>query len=194
MHYRARRLLRARNLLSLLLLLPVAGFLAASPAAAQELPDTSAIDLTCTMAGNAEMSPGVSLLEPKEQQVTGVVRGGTAVSPLTPCTSLTGTPYTGFVMRGGGSGTTACATAALGSNLEGTGTVTWNNGDKSIVDWELTLVGPAPLVNATIRSGALEGHRLVVAAAPTGLAGNCILSPLTNLSFGGVIEILDAGL
>ncbi len=194
-----------------LLLIPIAGFLMASPAAAlpvHGLPDaspagvggllggdgllgTEGADLTCVMAGNAEITPGVSLLDNQEQQVEGVVKGGSEVSPLTPCTSVTGIPYKGFTMVGGGSGTTTCSTALLGGKLHGTGEVTWDNGDTSTVDWTLTLVGPAPVVDATIRSGALEGATLVVAAAPSSFTGNCALNPLTELGFDGAVEIVN---
>ena len=153
---------------------------------------TDAVDLTCPMAGNAAITPGISLLSKQDQQVEGVVKGGSAVSPLTPCTSLTGIPYTGFTMVGGGSGSTTCSTALIGGKLHGTGRVTWNNGDASVVDWTLTLAGPAPVVDATIRSGALAGATLLVAAAPSSLSGNCVVNPLTGLGFDGAVEIVNA--
>jgi hypothetical protein len=188
-----RRRTRAR--LSSLLSLPVLATLvaaAASPAAAQEAPDGPVADLTCVIAGFAELSPGVGLLS-QPQALAGVVQGGTEVTPATPCTSLTGVPYQGFTMELTGTGHMGCTTGALEGGLGGTGTVTWDNGDTSAVDWSITQVLFVPVVNVTLTDGALAGSSVVVAAHPVGLTGNCVLNPVTNLGFAGAAEILRLG-
>lgn len=184
-----------RPLLSLLLsvstlaLLPL---ITASPAAAQEAPDVPVVDLTCVISGTAQISPGIGLLS-QPQELTGKVQGGTAVSPATPCTSLTGVSYQGFTMELTGTGHMGCLTAALEGGMSGTGEVTWDNGDTSAVDWSFTTVAMVPVVNVTLTDGALAGSSVVVAGLPTSLTGNCTLNPITDLGFGGAAEILRLG-
>jgi hypothetical protein len=180
---------------SSLLLLPLLTLLPAftpPPAAAQSLPAAPAADLLCTIAGTARINPGIRLLS-QPQQLTGHVQGGTALSPLTPCTSLTGVPYQGFTMELMGTGAMACSIAALEGGLRGTGLVTWDNGDTSAVDWSITTVAMVPVVNVTLTGGALAGASVVVGGVPTSLTGNCTLNPITGLGFGGVAEIVRTG-
>lgn len=186
---------RTKALLSSLVSLPMLALLPfnpASPAAAQEAPDGPVVDLTCTISGTADISPGIGLLS-QPQELTGEVQGGTEVSPLTPCTSLNGVPYQGFTMELTGTGHMACTTAALEGGLGGTGEVTWDNGDTSAVDWSITVVAFVPVVNVTLTDGALAGSSVVVAGVPVSFTGNCALSPVTSLGFGGAAEILRLG-
>lgn len=187
-----------RALLSSLLSVPMLAMLAlfplitASPAAAQEAPAVPVVDLTCVISGTAQITPGIELLS-QPQKLTGQVQGGTAASPATPCTSLTGVPYQGFTMEFTGVGHMACLTAALEGGISGTGEVTWDNGDTSSVDWSVTTVAMVPVVNVTLTDGALAGSSVVVAGLPTGLTGNCALNPITSVGFGGTAEILGLG-
>lgn len=176
---------------SLLPLTILAAFVipSASPAAAQETPDSPVVDLTCTISGSAQMNPGVGLL-PQPQTLTGEVRAGTEVSPATPCTSLTGVPYQGFTATLTGTGQMACTTGAIAGDVSGTGTFTWDNSDVSTVEWSVNSIVFVPVVNVTITDGPLTGATVVVAALPIGLTGNCILNPVTEMGFAGVTEIL----
>lgn len=186
---------RTRALLSSLLSLPMLAALAAptaSPAAAQEAPDASVADLACPISATAQFTPGISLLS-QPQELTGEVQGGTAVSPATPCTSLTGIPYQGFTMELTGTGHMACGTAALDGGASGTAQVTWDNGDTSTLEWSITTVAMVPVVNVTLTDGALSGANVVVAGVPTSLTGNCVLNPITGAGFVGTAEFLKLG-
>jgi hypothetical protein len=178
-----RRFVR-RAVVAALLVLP-AGVIAAPASAAPA-------DLTCPMAVQATAVPGVGLV-PEPQVGTGTISLGTSVSPLTPCSSpLTGTPYTGASGPATGTGTLGCVD--LGNGLSGTvtatATLTWNNGDTSTVAIDATFVYFIPVVTVTVTSGALQGSTVIVAPVPVGLTGNCLLAPLTGLSFAGVAEFL----
>lgn len=187
-----------RALLSSVLSVPMLAVLALLPlmtvssSAAQEAPGGPVTDLTCVISGTAQISPGIGLLS-QPQELTGQVQGGTAVSPATPCTSLTGVPYQGFTMVLSGGGHMACLTAALEGGMSGTGEVTWDNGDTSAVDWSITTVAMVPVVNVTLTDGALAGSSVVVAGLPSSLTGNCALNPVTSIGFGGAAEILGLG-
>ncbi|MGH9162433.1 MAG: hypothetical protein ACRD2X_20905 [Vicinamibacteraceae bacterium] len=186
---------RTRVSVSSLLLLPLLGLLSAataSPAAAQAPPTAPVTDLLCPIAATVRIAPGITLLA-QPQQLTGHVQGGTAVSPLTPCTSLTGVPYQGFTMELTGTGGMACSIAALEGGLSGTAQVTWDNGDTSTVDWSVTTVAMVPVVNVTVTDGALAGASVIVGGVPTSLTGNCVLNPVTGVGFGGVAEFLRTG-
>lgn len=186
---------RTRALWSSLLSLLVLAFLSvagASPAGAQQPSRAPVADLTCVISATAHFSPGISLLSQSEK-VTGEVQGGTAVSPATPCTSLTGVPYQGFTMKLTGSGSMACSTAALQGGASGTAEVTWNTGATSTLDWSVTTAAMVPVVNVTITSGALAGARVAVAGAPASLTGNCVLDPITSAGFAGAAEFLNLG-
>ena len=190
--HRLGRKTRAR--LGALLSVPViaVGLVATAPTEAQAAPASPVADLTCTISGTAHVTPGISLLS-QPQKLTGQVQGGTDVSPLTPCTSLSGVPYQGFTMTLTGTGYMACLTAALQGGLSGTGKVTWDNGATSSVAWSITTVAMVPVVNVTLTSGALQGASVVVAGLPDSLTGNCATSPVTGLGFGGAAEILRPG-
>jgi hypothetical protein len=183
---------RTRVLVSSLSLLPLLVTTTASPAAAQTLPPVPMEDLICPIAATVRVTPGIRLLA-QPQQLTGHVQGGTAVSPLTPCTSLTGVPYQGFTMELTGTGAMACGIAALEGGLSGTAHVTWDNGDTSTASWSVTTVAMVPVVNVTVTDGALASASVVVGGVPTSLTGNCPLNPIIGVGFGGVAEFLRTG-
>jgi hypothetical protein len=53
------------------------------------------------------------------------------------------------------------------------------------------LVTIVPVITVTVTSGALQGSTVVVAALPTGFNGNCLLAPVTGLSFAGVVGFVQ---
>ena len=150
------------------------------------------VDLACVGAATFNFSPGVTLAA-QTVNITGTVRAGDEVSPLTPCSSpLTGMPYTGGHGTISGTGTLACTPVGLGfppqlaGNIQATVPITWNNGDVSVVSVDVTAVGPIPVVTATISSGAMQGSTGTGVPALTALTGNCLLTPVTSLSLAGV--------
>lgn len=182
---------RIRALLASVLALPMLAIvptLAAEPAAAEETGDPIA-DLTCAFAGDFEWNPGVGLL-PQPQKIFGVVKGGTKLSPATPCTSLTGVPYQGWTVKLTGDGNMGCTTALLAGGMSGGGTLTWDNGDTSTVEWSLQSVALVPIVNFTITGGALAGTSVLPAPVVTSFSGNCALTPFTHMGIAGVSELL----
>jgi hypothetical protein len=147
------------------------------------------VDLVCPFAGTASFSPGVTLTS-KAVSLSGSTAYGTGLSPLTPCSSVvSGVSYTGGTGQVSGSGTLACV--VLGNGLSGavSGTIlqNWSNGDTSTISFSVVPVGPVPVFLANVTGGALQGATVTVIPGPTGLSGNCLLSPVTSLSFGGFI-------
>jgi hypothetical protein len=173
-----RHLVRCLMAVALMALPPILGA-AAQPAAAQ------GIDLTCPASLTVNLSPGLTLL-PRPQTITGVAKVGTAVSPITPCTSLTGTPYQGATGRVRGTGSVGC----VGGTATGTIRATWNNGDTSTIAWSVVAGFPAPIVTAHVTAGALKGATLLVTGVPTGITGICLI-PVTSVSGVGLVEILS---
>ncbi len=176
------RRLVLRGSIAMIFALPVVG----SGAIASATP----VDLVCPLAATINFSPGLTLLS-KPVQISGTASAGTAVSSATPCSSvLTGVPYTGATGSVAGTGTLGCTLlgpGGLAGNASGTLPITWNNGDTSTITWSATLVAVIPTVTASVTSGALAGSTLVVAPLPTGLTGNCLTSPITSLSFAGLV-------
>lgn len=149
----------------------------------------SGIDLTCPFSVSVSASPGLTLTQ-QAQSVTGSLRGGSSLSEATPCSSLTGVPYRGATGVIRGSGTQNCL---LQGSLSGTVDVTWDNGDRSTVTWSEVLVLFAPVVRASVTSGALKGFTIAVVGLPTGFTGSCVLGPFTSLTLTGVVEFLPLG-
>lgn len=171
-----------RVLVALALGLPVLAV--SQPASA-----ASGLDLTCPFSVTVTASPGLSLTS-QAQTVTGSLKGGTALAGATPCVSVTGTPYRGATGIVKGSGNQNCL---LQGSLSGTIDVTWDNGDKSTITWSETLVLFVPVVTASVTSGALAGHSIVVGGAPLSVTGNCLLAPATTLTLTGVAEFFRLG-
>ena len=182
----------ARRSCFLFSVLAVLGVVTASTASAAPGTSGGGADLTCAISATAHFTPGIGLLSQSEQ-LTGEVKGGTALSPATPCTSLTGVPYQGFTMKLTGTGHMACSTAALQGGASGTAQVTWDNGDTSTLRWSITTVAMVPVVDVTLTGGALAGSTVVVAGAPTSLTGNCVLNPISSAGFVGTAEFLGLG-
>jgi hypothetical protein len=175
-----------RVLVVMFVALPLAAM--AQPAAA------SPVDLVCPFAMRVDLNPGLGLF-PQTIQIGGQANAGTALSPLTPCTSvLTGVPYTGASGPVIGSGTLACVTvgaAGLTGSASGTVPLTFNNGDTGTINWSITVGGAVPVVTGTISGGPLDGSTLVlVPAAVTGLTGNCVLAPVTSFTIAGLAVVV----
>ena len=143
----------------------------------------------CPFTANVHFSPGLSL-NAEPQQMSGFAAAGTAVSSLTPCSSaLTGLPYTGLSGPFYGTGTLGCVSvgaSGLVGSANGTIPITWNNGDTSTITWSASLGGIVPTIVARVTEGALLGSNVALVPAPTGLAGNCLLAPLTNFNITGL--------
>ena len=149
----------------------------------------SPVDLVCPFAATAHFAPGVTL-SPQTVSITGVNSVGTSLSALTPCSSvLAGLPYLGGAGQISASGTLACIIlgAGLTPTVSGTLVIPWNNGEMSTISYSILSVGPVPVFIASVTSGAMQGATVTVTPAPTGLTGNCLLSPVTSLSFAGVL-------
>src|SRR5713101_4888741 len=132
------------------------------PALAVSRPVSAAgIDLTCPFSVSVSASPGLGLTM-QSQSVTGSLKGGSSLSEATPCSSITGIPNRGATGVIRGSGTQNCL---LQGSLSGTIDVTWDNGDRSSVTWSEVLVLFAPVVRASITSGALQGRSTASALA-----------------------------
>jgi hypothetical protein len=147
------------------------------------------LDLVCPFTATVNFSPGLGLTA-RPQQMTGVAAAGSAVSSLTPCSSvLSGLPYTGLSGPVYASGTLGCISVGLGGlvgSARGTIPITWNNGDTSTITWKVTLGGIVPTIEARVTSGALPGSNVALVPAPTAISGNCAIAPLRNLSITGV--------
>ncbi len=171
--------------LPVLAMMLVASLVLGAPQSAVAAP----VDLTCPSAATLQFTPGVGLGS-QPVQISGSHALGTAVSPLTPCSSvLTGVPYTGGTGQFSGSGNFGCLAiglTGLTGGASGTILVTWNNGDTSTISWSLTVAGAAPIVSASVTEGALQGSSVVVVPVPTGFSGNCLLTPVTSISFAAV--------
>lgn len=179
-----RRALRVLVALFVTLPLPVL----AEPASA------APVDLVCPFAMRVDLNPGLGLFT-QTVQIGGQADAGTALSPLTPCTSaLTGVPYTGAAGAVIGSGTLACVTvgaAGLTGSASGTVPLTFNNGDTGTINWSITVGGAVPVVTGTISGGPLDGSTLaLVPAAITGLTGNCVLAPVTSFTIAGLAVVV----
>jgi hypothetical protein len=136
-------------------------------------------------------------LSPQTEQIGGQASAGSALSPVTPCSSLlSGVPYTGAAGPVTGSGTLSCLTvgaAGLTGGASGTVALTFNNGDTSIIAWSVTVGGLLPVVTATFVGGPLDGAALVlVPAALTGLTGNCVLAPIKSLTIVGLAVVVGS--
>ncbi len=136
-------------------------------------------DLLCAGSLSASFSPGVTLAS-ANQTVTAVLKGGTDFQPGVGCTSVNGIAYQGVSATVNLTGMVSCFVG----NLTGSGSLTWDNGDVSAVNARVTTIGPIPLVDARITSGALTGARVVLVGIPTGITGSCG-KPVTRLSFIG---------
>lgn len=172
-----------------LLLLPFVALLTLVPATKASA--ANLVDLTCAISGTADISPGVTLLG-QDQDVSLDVQGGTAVSPATPCTSVTGVKYQGFTVDMSGTGAMSCSVTAFRGSLSGTGRVTWDNGDTSTAVFKITTVAMVPVVDVRLSKGALAGSRVLIVGIATSLTGNCVLNPITGLGYTGTMEILRA--
>lgn len=148
------------------------------------------VDLTCPFALTVNFTPGLGLVG-QSQHITGVATAGTSVSALTPCSSVvTGVPYTGGTGQVSGTGTLACVSVGLGGltgSANGTVAATWNNGDTSTFTWSVSVGGAVPIINASVTGGALQGATLSFVPTLTGLTGNCLLAPVTTLTFAGIV-------
>lgn len=147
------------------------------------------VDLVCPFAATATATPGVGLL-PSAQTFGGAGAVGTLGVP---CSSvLSATPYTSGTATVTGSGILGCVNVGVGG-LVGNATlvisITWNNGDMSTVTAHLTAApGPVFVLTASVTSGALQGSTVTISPPiPTGLTGNCLLSPVTSISALGLI-------
>lgn len=147
------------------------------------------LDLVCPFTANVNFSPGLGL-SAEPQQMSGFAAAGTAVSSLTPCSSvLTGLPYTGLSGPFYGTGTLGCVSvgaSGLVGSASGTIPITWNNGDTSTITWSASLGGIVPTIVARVTEGALLGSNVALVPAPTGLSGNCLLAPLRNFNITGL--------
>ena len=147
------------------------------------------LDLACPFTANVHFSPGLGL-SAKPQEMSGFAAAGTAVSSATPCSSaLTGLPYTGLSGPFYGTGTLGCVSVGAGGlvgSANGTIPITWNNGDTSTITWSVSLGGIVPTIVARVTEGALLGSNVALVPAPTGLAGNCLLAPVTSFNITGV--------
>lgn len=173
-----------RAVLAILIALPLAAM--ADPASA------APVDLTCAFGSSFTAAPGVGLA-PSTQAISGTLSMGTALSPALPCSSpLTGTPYTAATAVVTGTGTLGCVVVGNGvsGTLTATATLHWDNGDTSTVSIAAALVPVVPVITVTVTGGALQGSTVVVAAVPSGFSGNCLLAPVTGLSFAGVAGFL----
>ena len=140
------------------------------------------VDLTCIGAGSGSAVPGVTLT-PAPQHITAVLKVGSALSPATPCTSLTGIPYAGVTFEMEGSGVLGC----LSGSLAGTAKLTWDNGDTANAGWSLNLpLFVLPIYEFHITDGPLAGTRVTGIGVPTGFAGNCVTHPLVRLGGAGI--------
>ena len=153
----------------------------------------ASVDLTCPIAGTIKFNPGLTLLS-RTVEVDGNVLIGSAVSALTPCsTVLTGVNYTGASGPLTGTATLACGGVGLNSLRPGSGSGTidlkFDNGDRTTLDWNLIFDFMVPIVGVKASDGVLKGSSITVVPAPTGLSGNC-LTPLRSIGFGGVMEVL----
>ena len=147
------------------------------------------LDLVCPFTANVHFSPGLGL-SAEPQQMSGFAAAGTAVSSATPCSSaLTGLPYTGLSGPFSGTGTLGCVSvgaSGLVGSASGTIPITWNNGDTSTISWSVSLGGIVPTIVARVTEGALLGSNVALVPAPTGLAGNCLLAPVTSFNITGL--------
>ncbi len=142
------------------------------------------VDLTCTGTLRASFSPGVTLAS--VNQTVGVeLKGGTDFQAGLPCTSVNGIAYQGVTATVTVTGKVSCIVGSLAGN----GTLKWDNGDVSEVSAKVTTIGPLPLIEARITSGALIGSRVVLVGTPTAISGFCV-APVTRLSFVGVASFL----
>ena len=159
-------------------------FFAASPAQAL------GVDLVCPFSGTVNFSPGLTLVNQPEA-ISGILRAGTASSPLTPCSSPVGVPYSGGTGVLQASGTLACISAGLGGSESGTVKVTWSNGDTSTISESATVNGLVPVVNAKVTAGHLLGDTVLVQAVLSGFNGNCAINPLKTLDFNGTVQFVS---
>ena len=170
-----------RVLVATVMALPVVG--AGNAASAAPL------DLACPFTANVHFSPGLGL-SAEPQEMSGFAAAGTAVSSATPCSSaLTGLPYTGLSGPFYGTGTLGCVSVGAGGlvgSASGTIPITWNNGDTSTITWSASLGGIVPTIVARVTEGALLGSNVALVPAPTGLAGNCLLAPVTSFNITGL--------
>lgn len=179
-------------LLSAALLLIMVGCAPNSSADATRSIQAGDTDLTCPDAANLHFEPGLSP-QTQPQKITGTLRIGTESSPATPCSSLSGVPYKGAVGVIEGTGDLGCTATSLTGGAQGTVDITWDNGDTSVVEWEATTYGAAPVLTATFTEGALEGSTIVQEGLPTGISGTCVLNPITSGGFSGTAHAVDAG-
>ena len=143
-------------------------------------------DLVCAGGGLGRLDPGATLTA-SPQHLTAEIRAGTAASPLTPCSSVTGVPYTGATFVLDGTGNLGC----LSGKVSGTAVVTWDNGEVSTANWSLNLpLFVLPIFDFRFIAGPLAGARASLLGAPTGFGGNCVSHPLTRLGGVGVGLIL----
>jgi hypothetical protein len=151
------------------------------------------VDLVCPFAVTVNFAPGVTLTQ-QRVDITGSLAAGTSALPPVPCSSpLTGVPYTAATATLTASGTVACVFVGNGLSgaVNGTLAVTWNNGDHSTISFSIIPIGPVPVIVANVTSGALQGSTVTVLPGPTGLTGNCLLTPVTSLSFAGALSFLQ---
>ncbi len=150
------------------------------------------VDLNCFGSAILNFDPGLSVgAEP--QQITGSMRGGTALSSTTPCSSATGVPYKGGVAEIRGTGELGCAavgSTGLVGEASGTAHIVWDNGDTSVAEWSAASYGALPVVDISITDGALKGAQVFQQGTVTGLTGNCATEPLTRGGFSGAATLI----
>jgi hypothetical protein len=153
-------------------------------------------DLDCLVTATLHFSPGVNLTS-RSIQITGSSVAGNEVSTLTPCSSpLSGVPYLGNHGLVTGSGTIACLPVGLGGfgglagTINATLPVTWDNGDVSVITLNVVVVGPVPVITASVTGGRVQGATVAAVPVLTGLTGNCVLTPVTSLSLAMVVTFV----
>ena len=171
----------------------VAMFAVLPLAALTEPASAAPADLVCPFAMRVDLNPGLGLF-PQTIQIGGQANAGTALSPLTPCSSvLTGVPYTGAAPLIG-SGTLACVTvgaAGLTGSASGTVPLTFNNGDTGTINWTITVGGAVPVVTGNISGGTLDGSTLVsYQRSCHGPHGQLRAAPVTSFTIAGLAVVV----
>ncbi len=148
------------------------------------------VDLLCPITATVTSTPGVGLIA-HNVQLSGTATAGTPGSPVACSSFLSGTPYAGGSGPITGSGQLSCiglGVTGLTGHVAGTIPITWNDGDHSTISWSLTATAlAAPILQLTVTGGELQGASGVMVPVPTGINGNCLLSPIKTLSLTGVI-------
>lgn len=191
LHWRLSRKSKLVLLFAVVLLFMV-GCSTSSSGEAERAVQQDRVDLTCPDAANLRFEPGLTP-QTQTQKITGKLFAGTEYSPAAPCSSASGIPYKGAVGIIEGTGELSCTATSVTGGASGTVDITWDNGDQSVVEWEATSYGAAPVLTATFTEGALEGYQIVQEGVPTGISGTCVPSPITSGGFSGTAHAVDIG-